>query len=962
MSTHGAGAKVKLRLYLEGRLVPNALIAIDTQAQVGQPAMANLTLTPTNAIKHILPFTWVHVFTTDPWDPDPKGDLSDYNLLFEGLVISRGFTRTDNGRNFVVQCADPSILWTKAKQFWINLGSIGGSIVDQLAVQTSGGYGRFGTVTATGSYGYLVSKSMSLAEVPERFMDTLISVLDDIGNVNPFYANARNRFRITDRIIRTMTGNAEKLFQINLMTEVLQGLAGRISQQTDLLEVVNQVLSAIMHEWSPILAPPYIESRIFGRDPFGNVKRKRTKTVREDQRGKIKSDQYSFEYTVDNIVASTMFKPHCYTLSPPTCNVLYPNMYEQQAYQENFLAEPTRVSMQPQLFFGAGNLTSGLLFTRPTELEVFLGLVRDPSTQKLVSRTPDATYGPIASQVPLFSDYDWSTNEERFRGINFDFLNLSPAPSTLALSDQGAKQADGTRKGGMPKYLQNVASYEYFKSKFASRTTALHGPLNIRPVVGFPILALDDSAAGMTMMAYLRGISHQITAEGVARTTYNVEMPRLIDEVDLNRPKFENVFDPDGALSLKLSRVLDENGVTNFDFKQLFDGLNRPPIPEWFSDDWKLPTGIDNLYRKWFGENCRAIEAILFEDPEAAAKDFREKNAAGMGYGLIEAGAAGAAAATLKGNDLIDQAEAARAFVADYKNARDQSREFYLASTKTQRATTKIDEAFRFIGAGPVEIGKTGPDGRVTFDGNPARSRTIKYGEVQLSWFIGDTSPGSGYDGTVDGESPRSGQPTKTNADGSVVEVDGPPAQNEQMSGAFPLFDTRVHSGKDLTDAATRAATIEAESQPTSFARYDGRPVMYDFEFRLWVESLRAAGYKVTGEKIEAAADVGLYFIKDDKTYRPATPAEAAAAAQKRQDQLAAEAEKEKARRDKGIKSPKQTRSHSAAQQAPTGDAAEGQDRLPLPQPLSEKQVIELRRSVIEAYINELEQSRGFTG
>src|SRR3990172_2343821 len=109
MAIHGTGGAVKTRLYMEGRLVENALVSVMAQASVGQPATAQLELVPTNTIKHIMPMTWIHVFTTDPWDQNPAGDLSDYKLLFEGVVMTRGFTRTDTVRNFVVQCADPSI-------------------------------------------------------------------------------------------------------------------------------------------------------------------------------------------------------------------------------------------------------------------------------------------------------------------------------------------------------------------------------------------------------------------------------------------------------------------------------------------------------------------------------------------------------------------------------------------------------------------------------------------------------------------------------------------------------------------------------------------------------------------------------------------------------------------------------------------------------------------------------------
>ena len=65
MSKHGAGGNVELRLYMEGRYIPNALTGIQVAGNTGQPATAQLELVPTNTIKHILPGTWIHAFVTD---------------------------------------------------------------------------------------------------------------------------------------------------------------------------------------------------------------------------------------------------------------------------------------------------------------------------------------------------------------------------------------------------------------------------------------------------------------------------------------------------------------------------------------------------------------------------------------------------------------------------------------------------------------------------------------------------------------------------------------------------------------------------------------------------------------------------------------------------------------------------------------------------------------------------------
>src|SRR5579859_5208861 len=616
MARQGAGAQVRTRLYMEGRLIESGLLDAYVSDNTGAPATAQLQLTPTNALKHLLPFTWVHLFATDPWELNPKGDLSDFKLLFEGVLVGKGFTKEGQGRSFVIHCAGPEIFWVEARQYWLNLASAGGGIVEQVAYQTSLGAGRFGTVTSTGTYGYLVSKISQIQEdQQERFFDTLLAVIDDIGNVNPYYTNNRNRFRITDRILRAHAGKVEKLFQLALLSDFLTGLSNRASGQTNLAEIVNLLLEPILHEWVSVTAPPYVEARIFLRDAFGNIVRKPNTTKVPDGSGRT-ATLFQYEMATERILASTIFKPDVYTVSPPSCNVLLPNMYEHLGFNTTLLAEPTRVIMRPTLIGRDLNAvaTLGLQFMRPTELEVFTQLTRDlkKGTQpgEIKKRTPDAQFADGEGQAATFNDYDWGTNEERIRGIVYQFLNLAPAPATLTLSDPGKKQPDGTRAGGMPKYLQNVASYEYYKARFASRVVTLQGPFNMRPVTGFPLLIADDSSASLNLICQLRGKTHHLDAQGHASTQYQVSHPRLVDEIDLNRPRFSGGTDPkSGQALLELARDADGN----FDFALLFDGKNRPPIPEWFSDDYRTLAGLDNTYRSFFGESVRVLESVLFQ-------------------------------------------------------------------------------------------------------------------------------------------------------------------------------------------------------------------------------------------------------------------------------------------------------------------------------------------------------------
>lgn len=989
MTRHGIGAQIKVRLYLEGRLV-EGFVSLQVSAGVGSPATAQLELVPTNTIKHILPYTWVHVFTNDPWEANPAGDLSDYKLLFEGVVISRGFNKQGAGRNFVVQCACPAIFWTAAKQFWLNIGSADGGLVDQLAIQTSGGYGRFGQVAATGTYGYMVSKlAFADKEQPEeRFLDTLISVLDDIGNVNPFYTNMRNRFRLTDRIIRGPAGKTEKLFQLALLGDFLQGLAGRVSGQTDLIEVVNQLLSAILHEWTSVLAPPYRKARVFDRDVFGNIKRNKKKVAKRGPRGRTTVDLFEFETAEDMVIGSYFFKPHVYTLAPPSCNVLFPNMFDAVGFSESFLQETTRLSMKPQLpMIGAG-VTQGLLLQRPVELEVFTALVRDPERRTTKKRTPDGQFADGAGQTPTFKDFDWTTNEERVRGIVYNFVNLAPAPSTLTLADPGKKTPSGARAGGVPKYLQNVASYEWFKSKFASRQSSLRGPYNIRAVPGFSIVALDDSDANLNIVAYLETVQHTIDARGQATTQYGISHARLVHEVDFNQPKFQAGFNAEGELDMNLFRDADGN----YDFREIFEGDNQPPIPEWFDESFRNVQDLDIKYKEWFGADAGVIQKLLFKNPGEEPDPVSVQIANAL-YGQLneEFPTVGAALKAygdhapefeqiLEQNDHISVSEAIDDLNARYRLARTAGREFEEASTFTARAFTKIDEAFRFVGAAPVELADEVPATATAaeknlgaqFTQNPAGSRTINYRTMRMDLFAGDTSAGSGYAGVPEGVAPPAPTTSTTASSGDVIPdaISGadaaPPA--DRMSGAFPVFDTKIHTGTEATDKKTRDGLIKsgAERAPSNRARYDGRPLMYDFEFRLWQQSLRDAGFTPTGAMIEENAVASDYYVEDEKgnVVRPKSPEEQAASIQQRKADLEARKKDQDARKQRGLNDPRAKKKTSIPKQdqAPTGDGLEQEQRHALPQPLSEKQVVDLRRAIIDAYRAELARSRGFSG
>lgn len=964
MPSQGIGARLRTRLYLEGRLIENALVTASMTATPGQPASCELELVPTNTIRHILPGTWVHLFVTDPWDPEPAGDLSDFKLLFEGIVTTRGFSRTDESRNFRILCQDPSVYWTSARQQWLDINTAHGNFMDQIAHATSGGLGKFGILGSKPSFGYMGAELKKIEDdKSEIFLDTLIGLIDDLGNVNPFYTNARNRFRLTDRILRGPAGDSAKLFQMTLMSEFVNGLAGQVSGQSNLSQIVNLLLSVIMHEWVPVLAPPYIEAKIFERDAFGNLKREEQTKSEKSKRDRNKKPVYRYRMAKDHIIASMMFKPHIYTISPPTFNTLFPNMYDQGSYSENFISQPTRTSMTPNIPILGPEFSQMIKLLRPTEIETFVALTRDPERRTAFARTPDGKFADGVSQASTFSDFDWSTNEERIRGIVYDYMNLPPSPSTLTMANQGTKGSTGERKGGVPKYLNNVVSYEHYRSKFAARTASVRGPFNMRPVVGFPMAVLDDSSAKLNIIGYLQQIQHHIQADGNATTTYAIAYPRIANEVDYNSPKFDVAFDKENRLRLDLFR--DEEG--NYNFEELFREKHAPPIPEWFDESFRNVVDLNSTYKEWFGEEAGVIQTAfntfprnrqIDSDTQGVLEEVLEVPIDPTTVGRAKAGLDDtdqqtfeevlATAENISVEDAIDELN--KLFLADRTNGK----EFERAAVFTKRSFTKIDEAFSFVGASSEELADPSTEESQTtlrnrarpksFSKDPVSSRSINYKNVKLEVFVGDPSSGSGY---------------------SAVPLEGD--GGDTMTGAFPVFDTEIHTGAQATHAPTRKALQEdpAQRSNSQWPRYDGRPLMFDFEYRLWLQSRFNAKQTPTGEELAENAAIADYFVLfGDSVVRQKSPIERAESTAKRRSALASRDKRERDKSKRGrVSSRKDQYTHTpSAEQAPTGDGLEQSQKLPLTQPLAESQVVELRRAIVVAYRDELARNRGFTG
>lgn len=162
-----------------------------------------------------------------------------------------------------------------------------------------------------------------------------------------------------------------------------------------------------------------------------------------------------------------IFRPDCFFVAPPRCNVLFPDQYTQFQFQRNFLQEITRLRLSVGMEFitgpGAGLLTP-----------VYFA----PSISQIAELAKKQGNSGIRTLLP------W----EKFTGILPKFESIS---EVNYIANRRQQQLQKNVVGQGASYSQRSASFNFLKYRFAPRTLTVSAKFTPQFVMGFPGLVID---------------------------------------------------------------------------------------------------------------------------------------------------------------------------------------------------------------------------------------------------------------------------------------------------------------------------------------------------------------------------------------------------------------------------------------------------------------------------------------
>jgi hypothetical protein len=171
-----------------------------------------------------------------------------------------------------------------------------------------------------------------------------------------------------------------------------------------------------------------------------------------------------------------IFRPDCFFVAPPKCNVIFPDQCTSFQYSRNFLQEVTRLRLHEEWEFG---INEGLLEQNVHFAPSMAGIKRLAKKQGNSSVRALLEWEIYSGILPKF---------ETIHEVNYA---SGKSERRLGLKGTGKGSDRTSVKGDAVDYTQRVANFNYLKYRFAARTADVNTRFDPFLVCGYPAVVID---------------------------------------------------------------------------------------------------------------------------------------------------------------------------------------------------------------------------------------------------------------------------------------------------------------------------------------------------------------------------------------------------------------------------------------------------------------------------------------
>ncbi len=201
----------------------------------------------------------------------------------------------------------------------------------------------------------------------------------------------------------------------------------------------------------------------------------------------VKQTKTTITVPDSDFLFNQLLLPETFFLSPPKCNVIFPDMYFRLQFSRSFTQEVSRFALQSG--FGAVQDNSlikliGRYYFAPNIKDVKNNIARRSVFNSAGTLMPHEVHSGIIPKI------EWVTEGHRW-GI------------------KSAKEIQETKRNVRISYIQRLANFQFFLHRWSSRSMSLSGRFMPQLVLGLPAVVLDrgvPSPSALQAMAETIGI------------------------------------------------------------------------------------------------------------------------------------------------------------------------------------------------------------------------------------------------------------------------------------------------------------------------------------------------------------------------------------------------------------------------------------------------------------------------
>lgn len=231
-----------------------------------------------------------------------------------------------------------------------------------------------------------------------------------------------------------------------------------------------------------------------------------------------------------------IFRPDCFFVPPPRCNVLFPDQVTQFQFQRNFLQEITRL-----------RLAVGLEFITGPGASLLTPLYYAPPLSQIADIAKKQGNAGIRTLLP------W----EKFTGILPKFESIS---EINYIANRRQRQLQENVKGKGADYSQRSASFNFLKYRFSPRSLSISAKFTPQFVMGFPGLVIDKP-----FIIDPSSITSALTQAGVANAPV-ASIGDIVKNIDLLAKYFKAPTQYLGMPASLMHNIDQSGGTTNITF------------------------------------------------------------------------------------------------------------------------------------------------------------------------------------------------------------------------------------------------------------------------------------------------------------------------------------------------------------------------------------------------------------